>query len=467
MVAPLRLCLALCLCAPLCALGQCAFNNDFITDATPPVCPGSFSSFCVWGGEYLSVSVVQGNEYTFSTCNSFAFDSQLTLYDASGSAVLDYNDDFCGLQSQIEWTATYTGVVNILLDAFPCIDLPLCMQLDVNCTPSGASGNGCNTDVILCQNSAGPFAFGTPGPAVSTCLDWFSTSQFAYILLNITTTGPLNLLIDGNSNLGFLDVAVFNIPDGIPACQAIQSTANQLGCNYADFSSGCNQFGTTFPCPSSVPSPIVSAGQTIMIVVEDWQNGPSSTFNLQLGPPPNAQSGPANPAIAQVGPFCATATPVQLNVSDAGGLWTGPGTSTTGLFTPSAAGVGVHLIQYSIGQPPCQATSSTTIQVVSQPTAAAVVADPWLCPGEQAAIAFTGTPGAQVQFTINRGSTQAVTLNSIGQATFTTSGLLAATVVDIVSVTLPGPPPCTVLSTQSNLNITVGAIPATTPIIND
>lgn len=452
---------------PSVALPQCGFNNDYLTDGTPFACPGTFTSFCVFGGEYLSVSVEEGNEYVFSTCNAFEFDSQLTLFDGSGTTVLDFNDDFCGVQSQIGWTATYTGVVNIVLDAFPCSDLPICMQLDIECSPSGATGNGCNTDVILCQNTAGPFFFGAPGPDVSTCLDWFSTSQFAYILLNITTSGPLNLLIDGNAASGFLDVAVFNIPDGVPACQAIQNNANQIGCNYALFSSGCNQFGTSFPCPSTVPSPLVLAGQTIMIVVEDWQNGPSSTFNLQLGPPPNAQSGPANPAISPLGPLCTSATAVQLNVSDAGGLWSGPGTTATGLFTASSAGIGVHTIHYSIGQPPCQASSSTIIQVVAQPEATASILEPWLCQGEQGVIQFTGTPGSTVQFTVNGGATQSIVLNDLGLASYSTTGLTSAAVIDILSITLPGPPPCSAASTQPNLNIMVGTLPETDPIIHD
>src|SRR5690606_27386405 len=129
---------------------------------------------------------------------------------------------------------------------------------------------------ICTPGTAGPFGFVNPGAAVSTCLDWFGPNT-GYILLNITSSGPLNMLINGNATTGFLDVAVFNIPNGVAPCTAIQNTANQIGCNYASASSGCNQFGTSFPCASSVPAPMVSAGQTLMIVVENW-SGSSSTF---------------------------------------------------------------------------------------------------------------------------------------------------------------------------------------------
>ena len=91
----------------------------------------------------------------------------------------------------------------------------------------------CNVNTSICvSGTAGPFSFVTKGPAVSTCLNW-SGPNVAYIMLNISTSGPLNMLIQGNTNFGYLDVAVFNVPTGVAPCTAIQNTANQIGCNYA------------------------------------------------------------------------------------------------------------------------------------------------------------------------------------------------------------------------------------------
>jgi hypothetical protein len=375
-----------------CATGantECGYDNLIVNTVSPP-CPGQLDYGCLFAGEALDVQVIQGNTYTFSTCNSPTFNSVLTLYDDAGVAVLASNDDACGFQSEIVWIATYTGVATLLLDEFPCSSNFTCMDVTIYCEAAVAGGDGCNTNVILCQNNAGPFGFGTPGPPVSSCLDWLATSQFAYILVNITTSGPLNLLIQGDGPTGFLDVAVFNIPNGQSPCNAIQSLSNQIGCNYASAFSGCNQFGTTYPCPSSVPSPIVTAGQTIMIVVEDWMNGSSSNFNLQLGPPPNAQSGPPNPTITGVGPFCLNAPQVQLNAVDMGGIWTGPGVSETGLFNPLLAGIGTHFIGYSIGQPPCTASSNTTIEVLSAPEADITANDNAICTGQTVVLTATG-----------------------------------------------------------------------------
>lgn len=245
----------------------------------------------------------------------------------------------------------------------------------------------CNTNTSICTpGTAGPFNFVNPGPGVSSCLDWIGPNT-GYIILHITTSGPLNMLIDGNSSSGFLDVAVFNIPNGQSPCTAIQNSNNEIGCNYASAASGCNQFGTSFPCSSSVPAPMVTAGQEIMIVVENW-SGSSSSFTMQLGPPPGAQTGPPNPAITPAGPFCVTSGSTQLIAADMGGTWSGPGVSASGMFNPASAGVGTHTINYSVGVAPCNAASSTTITVNS--ATVTPPANQTICSGGSATLTASG-----------------------------------------------------------------------------
>ncbi|MCB9223017.1 MAG: gliding motility-associated C-terminal domain-containing protein [Crocinitomicaceae bacterium] len=343
---------------------QCPFDNTFLMDATPPACPGTFTVGCMNGGEYVSINTIAGNTYTFTTCGGTLDDTELTLYNSTGTLIYDSNDDDCGVQSTINWVAPATETVNLLLDEFPCSNSGSCIDVQITCTPPVQSGNGCNTDITICTPGvAGPFGFNTPGPPVSTCLDFFGPT-YAYIVLYITQSGPLEMLINGDANSGYLDVAVFDIPPSQDPCVAIQSTTNEIGCNYADFDDGCNQFGTSFPCTSSVPSPNVVAGDVLMIVVENW-SGTSNTFTMELAPPPAAQTGPPDPTINPVGPFCDTDPPVQVTAVNMGGTWTGTGISSSGIFDPGTAGVGSFAIDYSIGQPPCQAASQTTIDVIS------------------------------------------------------------------------------------------------------
>lgn len=315
--------------------------------------------------------------------------------------------------------------------------------------PSMMTFGQCNTNTSICTpGTAGPFTFVTPGSYVSSCLDWIGPNT-GYIILHITASGPLNMLIDGNSSYGFLDVAVFNIPAGQAPCTAIQNTSNEIGCNYASSSSGCNQFGTSFPCSSSVPAPYVTAGQELMIVVENW-SGSSSNFTLQLGPPPGAQTGPPNPAITPVGPFCTTSPAVQLIAADMGGTWSGAGVSPTGMFNPATAGVGPHTINYSIGVAPCNASSSTTITVNS--ATVSVSPSTSICAGGSTTLTASGaatyTWSPTTGLSPTTGAT--VTASPASTTTYTVTGTTAGcTSTANVTVTVGGSPAVNAVANQS------------------
>lgn len=133
------------------AFGQCPNDNIDFGDLTPtPAGAGASATFaCVWGGDYYTVDVCSSATYRFTTCNSGAssFDTQLTLYDDTGGGLLGYNDDDCGLLSTIDWTATFTGTVRILVDEYqlftPCSNGTTCAQLDViQLTPCGGASTG-------------------------------------------------------------------------------------------------------------------------------------------------------------------------------------------------------------------------------------------------------------------------------------------------------------------------------------
>lgn len=239
----------------------------------------------------------------------------------------------------------------------------------------------CNVNTSICNGgNAGPFSFVPLGNHVSTCLDFFGPNA-GYIILNISQGGNLNMLIDGNSSSGFIDVAVFNIPQGVPPCTAINSNSNQILCNYASSASGCNQFGGQFGCPSNVGTVPVTAGQQLMIVAENW-SGSSSSFTLQMSSAPgSAQAGLPNATINPVSDLCVSANPVQLSAPSMGGTWSGSGVSATGMFNPATAGIGIHQITYSVGLSPCIDQDTIDITVVDNPTISLTSNSP-VCSGE-------------------------------------------------------------------------------------
>lgn len=134
------------------AYSQCAFNNTFAVDLTPSGPGATATDVCVNGGEFVTVNVILGETYIISTCNSsLSFDTEITLYDAAGATVLGYDDDFCAPYSQVTYLATYTGVLNVLIDEFSCLSNASCAQLDVTRTAPCAANAG--TVAVLVDGS--------------------------------------------------------------------------------------------------------------------------------------------------------------------------------------------------------------------------------------------------------------------------------------------------------------------------
>ncbi|MBK8500616.1 MAG: hypothetical protein IPL52_17785 [Flavobacteriales bacterium] len=112
------------------SFGQCTNNNTLTGAAVTPNCPGSTNIPCVQGGQYALINVVNGNTYTFSTCGA-TWDTQITLYNNAGGGSIGYNDDACGLQSTVTWTATFTGQLRVLVDEYNCANNTICSPLNI------------------------------------------------------------------------------------------------------------------------------------------------------------------------------------------------------------------------------------------------------------------------------------------------------------------------------------------------
>jgi gliding motility-associated-like protein len=75
-----------------------------------------------------------------------------------------------------------------------------------------------------------------------------------------------------------------------------------------------------------------------------------------------------NASVTHVGPFCTAAPPVTMTAVDPGGTWSGPGitNAATGVFDPSVAGAGTHVVYYTISGL-CGAQGTDTINVIASP----------------------------------------------------------------------------------------------------
>lgn len=137
------------------SFSQCANNNTYWT-ALNPTGPGNTQTTgCIWGGEYVTVNVCQGASYTFATCGS-GWDTFITVYPSTGGGALGWNDDGCGLQSTVTWTATFSGTVWVLVDYWTCANYAACATLSVTQnTACGGGGGGPVGDCVYTLTAGG------------------------------------------------------------------------------------------------------------------------------------------------------------------------------------------------------------------------------------------------------------------------------------------------------------------------
>lgn len=199
-------------------LGQCPNNNVLVGTAVSPVCSGTTLVPCVRAGQYALVNVLAGNVYTFSTCGS-TVDTEITLYNNAGGASLAYNDDFCGSQSTVTWTATFTGLIRVLVDIYPCASITTCSPLTIGCsgtvtssdcvyvlTLNDAVGNGWGTSFVGVSVNGGPYTNYTVTGATNQILIGVNAGDIVRLSYNNSGVGQ----IQNSFNLRLQGPIIFN-----------------------------------------------------------------------------------------------------------------------------------------------------------------------------------------------------------------------------------------------------------------
>jgi hypothetical protein len=78
----------------------------------------------IYGGEYTAFNVTIGSTYVFSYCSADGavapFDTELTLRNKATDAFLAYDNNNCGDDAKITWTATFTGQVKLVTTVSGC-----------------------------------------------------------------------------------------------------------------------------------------------------------------------------------------------------------------------------------------------------------------------------------------------------------------------------------------------------------
>lgn len=106
-------------------IAQCGNGNTLVPGSLTPPGVGLSTSLQFDSGQYVLAYVQGGANYEVSTCSGStgsgpSYDTQLTVYEDATGAYVSYNDDYCGLQSTVNFTASFCGYVRILLHQYSC-----------------------------------------------------------------------------------------------------------------------------------------------------------------------------------------------------------------------------------------------------------------------------------------------------------------------------------------------------------
>ncbi|MFT6923284.1 MAG: hypothetical protein ACJA1C_002294 [Crocinitomicaceae bacterium] len=104
----------------------CTFDGNETSAGTISPTAAYQTATGVSSGNYFTINAVCGTTYNFTFCSnggSATWDTQITVLNAAGNTQLAYNDDNCGLQSNISYTANASGPIQVLISQYSCNNL--------------------------------------------------------------------------------------------------------------------------------------------------------------------------------------------------------------------------------------------------------------------------------------------------------------------------------------------------------
>jgi gliding motility-associated-like protein len=228
---------------------------------------------------------------------------------------------------------------NAYVDTFPCVD-----YYQVAISKFSADPCGTPPDVQIAASDTVICAGETVSLSVSGALTYlWSTSQTdnPLVVTPSSTTTYSVTGTDGNGCTAEASVTITVHP--LPDVDLIASQTNIcIGDDVTLTASGADTYVWSPVGSGSVFVHTPSATTTYTVTGTD-ANGCENTASVTVNVA-SQYDATINPA----GPFCFDDPPVQLTAANGGGVWSGNGVNSTGLFDPAQAGLGTHAITYTI-----------------------------------------------------------------------------------------------------------------------
>ena len=277
---------------------NCTTHYPLTTQSIDPCETKIVGTLPINGGYYTSYNVTQGITYTWSTCGSNPLiNTQLTLFQGAscGSGqIIAYNDDYCGTLSSINWTATFTGKVTLLVSKYNCVDSSGFLNLPVTLRwtakdNSGCPGDFCITKKPFCTDTLYSFpagvnsGVGEAGPSYC-CLATTPNPVWYYLYIDQPGNIEIHIHSDVGQDLDFICWGPFN--DINTPCQNsdfyLTNSGTSCSNHHGPGPSSDYPGGYTVDCSYDPASeewcyiPNTQVGQYYILLITNYSNQPTN-----------------------------------------------------------------------------------------------------------------------------------------------------------------------------------------------
>jgi hypothetical protein len=288
--------------------GPHSFNNTAATTGAQ----GQANANCNFFGQtgitndvWFSWTAPGSGAATLTMCGQgVTIDTKVAIYDGSGcpgAAAIACNDDFCGLQSQVGFTAVGGNAYTFQVGNFPgatagsgtfTVTVSGVQTNDDCSTPTVIAGSGPHpfdttaaTTGAQGQNNANCLFFGSPGIANDLWYTWQAPSNDTFSLKTCNMTG-VDSKVAVYDGAGCPVAAAIACNDDFCGLQSTLSFTGVAGNNY-------HLHGQLPPCPTCHQAMRTAAQQTGANITYSWGQPPGANSITYPGGVPAAGAGSA------------------------------------------------------------------------------------------------------------------------------------------------------------------------------
>jgi len=287
------------------AFAQCGGGGAYSGNLT--MLP-TFQTIGVDAGDRYTFDGYADITYIFSFCQgggSNNIDTQIEICDQNGTVVYEYNDDHCGLGSELTWTCPANGTYSIVIHQYYCNASGAYAGQLAYRTITPPNEQDCLGAIPLCFNTYNTTAsysgtgnywneIPTYGGSVAdnncpgNCLLGGEINDVWYTF-TAQTTGTVSFIITPNNSADDYDWAVYDLTSAECMDIATNADALQVSCNFCGTSGSTGPSGASAAdcqhgnsCTNFNDDLNVTAGETYVVNVSNW-SATQSGYTISFG----------------------------------------------------------------------------------------------------------------------------------------------------------------------------------------